>query len=47
VSRPSQRFSPTRWSKYMVPALLALLLLVLIAILLLVGLSMLGITPGV
>jgi hypothetical protein len=46
VSRQSQRFTPTRWSKYLVPALLIVLLLVLLAILLLIVLSMLGLTPG-
>ena len=44
--RPSQRFSPTRWSRYLIPALLILLLVILLATLLLVVLSVLGLIPG-
>jgi hypothetical protein len=39
----SKRFHPSGWSRWLVPALLVLLLLGLIATLAIVGLSLLGI----
>jgi hypothetical protein len=46
VSRPSKRFDPSTWSERIVPVLLVLLLLALIITLGIIGLSMLGFTPG-
>ena len=42
---PSRRFTPTTWSERLVPILLVLLLVVLIATLVLIGLSVMGLTP--
>jgi hypothetical protein len=36
---PSKRFTPTRWTEYLVPAVLLLLLLMLIATLVLIVLT--------
>ncbi len=44
--RRSARFRPGLLSRYVVPALLALLALGLLATLVLIGLSLLGLTPG-
>lgn len=44
--KQSQRFNPSGWAQKLVPVLLALILLGLLATLVLVGLSVLGITPG-
>lgn len=40
--RPSKRFTPGKWTEYLVPAVLALLLLALIATLLIVLLFSVG-----
>lgn len=45
--RPSKRFTPTTWMERLVPLLLGLLLLALIATLLVVVLSLLGLTPSI
>jgi hypothetical protein len=46
-SRPvSKKFRPTMWTQYLVPALLILLALALLGALVVVGLSILGLTPG-
>jgi hypothetical protein len=42
----SQRFAPSVWTRHLVPVLLGLILLGLLATLVLVGLSVVGITPG-
>jgi hypothetical protein len=44
--KQSQRFDPSGWTAKLVPVLLGLILLGLLAVLVLVGLSVLGITPG-
>ena len=44
--KQSQRFILSGWSEKLVPVLLSLILLGLLATLVLVGLSVLGITPG-
>jgi hypothetical protein len=46
MRRPSRRFTPTAWSERLVPILLIVLLLILIATLVLIGLSVLGLTPS-
>lgn len=46
MKKPSQRFLPSAWTKWLVPLLLALILLGLAASLAIVILSMLGITPA-
>lgn len=46
MRRSSQRFTPGWRSKYLVPAVLVTLLLVLVATLLVVILSVLGFIPG-
>lgn len=46
MSRPSKRFDPSTWSERIVPVLLGLLLLALVITLVIVGLSVLGLTPG-
>jgi hypothetical protein len=43
----SKRFRPSFWSERLVPILLALLLLGLVTALVVVALSLLGVTPGV
>lgn len=43
---PSKRFNPTAWSRLVVPGLLVLLLLGLLAVLLIISLSLLGVTPA-
>lgn len=43
---PSQRFQPSAWMKWLVPVLLGLILLGLAASLVIVVLSVLGITPA-
>ena len=46
MNRRSRRFKPSAWSERLVPVLLAILLLGLVATLVVVGLSVAGITPG-
>jgi len=45
VKRPSKRFTPSKWSQVLVPALLILIALGLLVTLVLIGLSILGVTP--
>lgn len=45
--KPSQRFDTSGWTVKLVPVLLSLILLALLATLVLVGLSVLGVTPGI
>ncbi|HZD57042.1 MAG TPA: hypothetical protein VE136_09985 [Anaerolineales bacterium] len=47
MNRQSKRFSPSRWSQYLVPALLVILGLALLATILVVALAVLGFTPGI
>jgi hypothetical protein len=47
MNRQSKRFSPSRWSQYLVPALLVILGLALLATILVVVLAVLGLTPGI
>jgi hypothetical protein len=44
--RLSKRFKPSAWTERLVPILLALLALALLATLIVVGLAVLGVTPG-
>ncbi|MEW5868098.1 MAG: hypothetical protein AB1894_02400 [Chloroflexota bacterium] len=46
MNRPSKRFNPNRWTEFLVPVLLAVLFLGLLASMIIVILSMLGLTPG-
>jgi len=46
VSRPSKRFTPSKWSEYLVPVVLIFLLLALVATLMLIFLSLFGLTTG-
>ncbi|MGB2910736.1 MAG: hypothetical protein WBD56_04705 [Anaerolineales bacterium] len=43
----SKRFTPSKWNEYLVPILLILLLLGLLATLVIVALSLYGLTPGI
>jgi hypothetical protein len=42
----SKRFSPNQWSERLIPCLLIIILLGLVATVLVVALSMFGLTPG-
>lgn len=46
MSKISGRFNPTGWTEKLVPVLLMILVLALLATLVIIGLAMLGITPG-
>jgi hypothetical protein len=46
VSRQSKRFSPSKWSEYLVPVVLIFLLLALVAALILILASLFGLTAG-
>jgi hypothetical protein len=46
MKKPSQRFQPSTWMKWLVPLLLALILLGLAASLAIVILSVIGIIPA-
>jgi uncharacterized integral membrane protein len=46
MSRPSKRFTPSRWSEFLVPAILVILLLVLFGTIIFVVLFSLGVIPG-
>ncbi len=46
VKRESKRFTPSRWSEYLVPALLVLVSIGLLVTLAIVILSLAGLTPG-
>jgi uncharacterized membrane protein len=46
MSRESKRFKPSRWSEILVPFILAILFLALVVTLVVVVLSVLGLTPG-
>lgn len=46
MKRKSKRFSPSKWSDLLVPALLGLLFLALVATLVLILLSILGVIPA-
>ena len=46
MRQPSRRFERSQWSECLVPTLLLVLLLALVATILLVALSLLGVTPG-
>jgi hypothetical protein len=45
MSQPSKKFSPTKWSKRLVPILLIILLFALVATLVIIALAVLGLTP--
>ncbi len=47
MNNKSKRFSPDKWSERLIPCLLFIILLGLIATILVVALSVLGLTPGV
>jgi competence protein ComGC len=44
--KKSKRFTPSKWNEYLVPILLVLLLISLLATLVIVALSLYGLTPG-
>ena len=46
MSRPSKRFTPSKWSEWLVPAFLAILIMGLLVTLAIVVLSMLHFTPA-
>ncbi len=46
MSRPSKRFTPSKWSEWLVPALLAILLVGLLVTLAIVVFSVLHLTPA-
>ena len=46
MSRPSKRFTSSKWSEYLVPLVLIILMLALVAVLVLILASLLGLTPG-
>jgi preprotein translocase subunit Sss1 len=46
MSRPSQRFSPSKWSQYLVPLVLGILLLGLVGTIIVIVLSVIGLMPG-
>lgn len=46
MNRKSTRFSPSRWSQCLIPTLLILLVAGLLATIVVVVLSVLGLTPG-
>lgn len=46
MKRESKRFTPSRWSEYLVPALLVLVSIGLLVTLAIVILSLAGLTPG-
>jgi len=46
MSRPSKRFTPSKWSEWLVPALLAILIMGLLVTLAIVVFSMLHLTPA-
>lgn len=43
---PSKRFNPNRWTEWVIPALLILLLIGLLATIAIIALSVFGLTPG-
>ena len=45
--RPSMRFSPTSVTEKLVPLLLVVIVLGLLAVFVVIGLAVLGLTPGV
>jgi len=45
MKKASQRFQPSAWMKWLIPALIGLILLGLVASLVIVILSVVGITP--
>jgi hypothetical protein len=47
MKNKSKRFSPDQWSERLIPCLLLFILLGLVATILVVALSMLGLTPGI
>lgn len=46
MSKKSKRFSLNQWSERLIPCLLAIIFLGLVATVLVVVLSMIGLTPG-
>ena len=44
MNRPSKRFTPSKWADILVPAILLLLTVSLLLVLVVVGLSLLGVT---
>ncbi len=47
MRKKSKRFTPSKWTEYLVPILLILLLIGLLATLVIVALSLSGLTPGI
>jgi uncharacterized membrane protein len=46
MNRQSKRFNATKWSERLIPILLALLAIGLLATIVIVVLSLIGLTPG-
>lgn len=44
--KPSLRFNPSGWMAKLVPVLLGVILLGLLAVFVIIGLALLGLTPG-
>ena len=42
----SKRFDPSFWTEKLVPVLLGILLFILLAVIVLIGMSLVGLTPG-
>lgn len=47
MRRPSKRFTPNPVLRWLVPALMIVLLLVLLGTIIVIGLSLAGLTPGI
>ena len=46
MNKPSKRFKPSAWTEKAIPVLLALLVLALLTTLVVIGLSLFGLTPA-
>ncbi len=46
MNKPSKRFKPSAWTEKVIPVLLAVLVLALLATLVVIGLSLFGVTPA-
>jgi hypothetical protein len=47
MKNKSKRFSPNQWSERLIPCLLVIILVGLVATVVVVALSMIGLTPGI
>ncbi len=46
MNKPSKRFKPSAWTEKVIPVLLAVLVLALLATMVVIGLSIFGVTPA-